>query len=62
MKHLGDLNNYACSLFMVKDPITKKSEIVVKFSNFDSEEEALDFAESFKLQSAINEHAENTVQ
>ena len=57
MKHLGDLNNYACSLFMVKDPITKKSEIVVKFSNF----EALDFAESFKLQSAINEHAENTV-
>ena len=45
---------------MVKDPITKKSEIVVKFV-FDSEEEALDFAESFKLQSAINEHAENTV-
>ncbi len=60
MKHLGDLNNYSCSLFMVKDPITKKSEIVVKFV-FDSEEEALDFAESFKLQSAINEHAENTV-
>lgn len=61
MKHLGDLNNYSCSLFMVKDPITKKSEIVVKFTNFESEKEALAFAENFKLESAINESEENTL-
>jgi|TARA_R110000823_G_scaffold267827_1_gene387824 hypothetical protein len=60
MKHLGDLNNYACSLFVVKDPITKKSEIVIKFS-FDSESEALEFAENFKLQSQIHESEKHTL-
>jgi len=44
-KLLDDLN---CSMFMVKNPETKKSEIIIRFINFNSEQEAIDFAEVFK--------------
>ena len=46
MKQLiDDLN---CSMFMVKNPETKKPEIIIRFNNFESEQEAMDFAEAFK--------------
>lgn len=44
-KLLDDLN---CSMFMVKNPETKKTEIIIRFINFNSEQEAIDFAEVFK--------------
>ena len=46
MKQLiDDLN---CSMFMVINPDTKKPEIIIRFNNFESEQEAIDFAEAFK--------------
>jgi len=44
-KLLDDLN---CSMFMVKNPETKKPEIIIRFNNFETEQEAIDFAEAFK--------------
>ena len=35
-------------MFMVKNPETKKTEIIIRFINFNSEQEAIDFAEVFK--------------
>ena len=35
-------------MFMVINPDTKKPEIIVRFNNFESEQEAMDFAEAFK--------------
>ncbi len=61
MKHLADINNYQCSLYMVKNPTTKKTEIVVKFANFDTDEEALEFAELFQLQSSIHDIEQTTI-
>ncbi len=55
MKHLADINNYNCKLYIVKDNKGNKTEIVVKFTNFDTEEEALEFATLFKLQSEFHE-------
>ncbi len=46
-KLLDDLN---CSMFMVKNPETKKPEIIIRFINFESEQEAMDFAEAFKIE------------
>ena len=37
-----------CSMFMVINPETKKPEIIIRFNNFESEQEAMDFAEAFK--------------
>lgn len=61
MKHLADINNYQCSLYMVKNPTTKKTEIVVKFANFETETEALEFAQLFQLQSSIHDIEESTI-
>lgn len=61
MKHLADINNYQCSLYMVKNQQTNKTEIVVKFANFETDEEALEFAELFQLQSSINDIEQSTV-
>ena len=33
---------------MVINPDTKKPEIIIRFNNFESEQEAIDFAEAFK--------------
>nr|BAR32766.1 hypothetical protein [uncultured Mediterranean phage uvMED] len=46
---------------MVKDPITEKTEIVVKFTDFESEDEAMQFAELFQLQSSLYETEKNSV-
>ena len=35
---------------MVKNPKTNKPEIIIRFNNFESEEEAIDFATAFKLE------------
>ena len=37
-------------MFMVKNPETKKPEIIIRFINFESEQEAMDFAEAFKVE------------
>lgn len=42
-----DLN---CSMFMVKNPETKKHEIIIRFNNFNNEQEAMDFATAFKME------------
>ncbi len=55
MKHLADINNYQCSLYMVKNQQTNKTEIVVKFANYETDEEAIEFAELFQLQTSIND-------
>ena len=44
-KLLDDLN---CSMFMVINPDTKKPEIIIRFKNFSTEQEAMDFAELYK--------------
>tara|TARA_Y100001938_G_C8068164_1_gene421521 strand:+ start:663 stop:806 length:144 start_codon:yes stop_codon:yes gene_type:complete len=46
---------------MVKNPTTKKTEIVVKFANFETETEALEFAQLFQLQSSIYDIEESTI-
>ena len=52
MKQLiDDLN---CSMFMVKNPETKKSEIIIRFINFNSEQEAISFAEAFKQENRVD--------
>lgn len=37
-----------CSMFMVANPETKQPEIIIRFANFNSEQEAIDFAHAFK--------------
>lgn len=51
-KLLDDLN---CSMFMVKNPETKKTEIIIRFINFNSEQEAIDFAEVFKIENTLDQ-------
>tara|TARA_R100000963_G_C4607037_1_gene78724 strand:+ start:189 stop:386 length:198 start_codon:yes stop_codon:yes gene_type:complete len=50
-KLLDDLN---CSMFMVKNPETKKTEIIIRFINFNSEQEAISFAEAFKQENRVD--------
>jgi len=35
-------------MFMVANPETKQPEIIIRFANFNSEQEAIDFAHAFK--------------
>ena len=35
---------------MVKNPETKKHEIIIRFNNFNNEQEAMDFATAFKME------------
>jgi len=35
-------------MFMVINPDTKKPEIIIRFKNFSTEQEAMDFAELYK--------------
>jgi hypothetical protein len=46
---------------MVKNQQTKKTEILVKFANFETDEEALQFAELFQLQSSIHDIEQSTI-
>ena len=41
-------------MFMVKNPETKKSEIIIRFINFNSEQEAISFAEAFKQENRVD--------
>tara|TARA_R110002124_G_scaffold54369_1_gene154706 strand:+ start:1183 stop:1374 length:192 start_codon:yes stop_codon:yes gene_type:complete len=45
MKDLLEDTN--CAMFMVKNPETGQSEIIIRFT-FDSEQEAMDFSNTFK--------------
>jgi len=42
-------------MFMVKNPETKKTEIIIRFINFNSEQEAIDFAEVFKIENTLDQ-------
>jgi len=44
-------------MFMVKNPETKKSEIIIRFNNFETEQEAMDFAEAFKKGNEVDPFA-----
>jgi hypothetical protein len=41
-------------MFMVKNPKTKKTEIIIRFINFNSEQEAMSFAEAFKQENRVD--------
>ena len=42
---------------MVINPETKKPEIIIRFNNFESEQEAMDFAQAFKKANEIDPFA-----
>jgi hypothetical protein len=44
-------------MFMVINPDTKKPEIIIRFNNFESEQEAMDFAQAFKKGNEIDPFA-----
>jgi len=48
MKLLAD--DLFCSMFMIDNPETKQPEIIIRFANFDSEKDAIAFAQAFKSQ------------
>ncbi len=37
-------------MFMIDNPETKQPEIIIRFANFDSEKDAIAFAQAFKSQ------------
>ena len=37
-----------CSVFLFNNPDTKKPEIFIRFSNFESEQQAMEFVKNFK--------------
>tara|TARA_R100001443_G_scaffold112589_1_gene126204 strand:+ start:719 stop:910 length:192 start_codon:yes stop_codon:yes gene_type:complete len=51
---LEDIN---CTMFMVKNPDTDQSEIIIRFK-FDSEQEALSFADTFKSTPEYTDYAQ----
>tara|TARA_Y100001972_G_C7659487_1_gene332408 strand:- start:422 stop:622 length:201 start_codon:yes stop_codon:yes gene_type:complete len=48
MKNLLDHDNLICTMFLLNNPKTNKPELVVHFSNFENERDALNFASTFK--------------
>ena len=42
------IDDLYCSMVMVDNPETKQPEIIVRFANFKTEEEAIQFAHYFK--------------
>lgn len=48
MKHLLDKNNLICTMFLVQNPDTNKPELVIHFTDFENETQALDFADLIK--------------
>ncbi len=61
MKLLAD--DLFCSVFMVKNPETKQSEIIIRYYNFASEQEAMDFAQTMKSESTDSDiiHPNNEI-
>jgi len=49
------IDDLFCSMLMVKNPETRQPEIIIRFTNFDTEEQALEFAETFKSQPEYEE-------
>jgi len=37
-----------CSMFLVRNPDTNKPEIIVRFVNFETEQQAMEFVDNFK--------------
>ena len=54
MKFLID--DLYCSMIMVDNPETKQPEIIVRFANFSTQEEALKFASYFRSLPEYTEH------
>tara|TARA_R100000742_G_C4262800_1_gene80639 strand:- start:147 stop:299 length:153 start_codon:yes stop_codon:yes gene_type:complete len=42
-------------MFMVKNPETKQPEIIIRFTNFETEAQAMEFAHTFKSQPEYEE-------
>ena len=59
MRHLLDNSNLICTMFLLNNPQTNTPELVIHFSNFNNEHEALDFAESFKEDTRFHEMLPN---
>jgi hypothetical protein len=61
MKLLAD--DLFCSVFMVKNPETEQSEIIIRYYNFASEQEAMDFAQTMKSESTDGDiiHPKNQI-
>jgi len=49
------IDDLFCSMFMVKNPETKQPEIIIRFTNFNTEAEAMVFARVFKSQPEYEE-------
>ncbi len=54
MKHLLDKNNLICTMFLLQNPDTETPELVIHFTNFDNETQALDFADTIKEDSRFH--------
>ena len=50
------IDDLYCSMIMVDNPDTKQPEIIVRFANFRTEEEAIQFAHHFKNLPEYTEH------
>lgn len=48
MKQLLDNKNLICTMFLLNNPETNTPELVIHFTNFENETQALDFADLIK--------------
>jgi hypothetical protein len=52
------IDDLFCSMFMVENPETKQPEIIIRFTNFETEAQAMEFVHTFKSQPEYEELSE----